>query len=177
MLALAGTDHHPFDRMVQWVDAAAIRHRDVRFVIQHGVTRAPTVAEGHAFLGHNRLVALLAEASVVVCHGGPGLILEAREAGHVPVCVPRDPRLDEHVDRHQQRFAALVGEAGVVRTVLSVEAFHDELDIALVRAPGAGVDTAARRLRDAARALAATELDRLIDVRPHRLGLLHRAAI
>ena len=118
VLALTGTDHHPFDRMVEWVDAAAVRHPDVRFVIQHGLTRPPSVAEGHEFLAHDRLVALLGEASVVVCHGGPGTIMDAREAGHVPLCVPRDPQLGEHVDGHQQRFAAVVGEAGVVRARL-----------------------------------------------------------
>ena len=174
VLALTGTDHHPFDRMVQWVDAAAVRHRDVRFVVQHGSTRPPLVAEGHEFLSHERLVTLLAEASVVVCHGGPGTILEAREAGHLPLCVPRDPRLGEHVDGHQQRFAALVGEAGVVRAVSSLEAFHLELDSALVQAPGRGAATATSQGRDAARAQLASELDSLISVRPHRLGRLYR---
>ena len=42
VVALAGTDHHPFDRLVEWVDAAALRHPDVRFLVQHGgTTRAP----------------------------------------------------------------------------------------------------------------------------------------
>jgi UDP-N-acetylglucosamine transferase subunit ALG13 len=175
VLALAGTDHHPFERLVQWVDAAAVRHRDVRFVIQHGVTRPPLVAEGHEFLTHDRLVALLSEASVVVCHGGPGIITEAREAGHVPLCVPRDPHLGEHVDGHQQRFAALVGGAGVVQAVSSLETFHHELDSALMRAPGLGAAKTTSRVRDTARAELAAELDKLISVRPHRLGRLHRA--
>jgi UDP-N-acetylglucosamine transferase subunit ALG13 len=176
VLALAGTDHHPFDRLVDWVDAAAARHRDVRFVIQHGATRPPWVAEGHAFLTHDHLVALLTEASVVVCHGGPGTIMDAREAGHVPLCLPRDPRLGEHVDGHQQRFAALVGEAGVVRPVTSDEAFHRELASALVRAPGWGAHGVISPVRDAARALVAAELESLISVRPHRLARRHRAS-
>ncbi len=118
MVALAGTDHHPYERMVEWVDAAAERRPDVRFLVQHGsTTRAPRVAEGAEFLAHDRLVALLREAAVVVCHGGPGTIMDAREAGHVPLCMPRDPALGEHVDGHQQRFAAHVGDAGVVRHV------------------------------------------------------------
>lgn len=174
VVALAGTDHHPFDRMVQWVDAAAVRHRDVRFVIQHGLTRAPSVAEGHEFLSHDRLVALLSEASAVVCHGGPGIIMEAREAGHVPLCVPRDPQLGEHVDGHQQRFAAVVGGAGVVRVVTALEAFHVELDSALVHSPASGAATTSL-VRDAARAQVAAQLDHLISVRPRRLSRLHRA--
>ncbi len=58
-------------------------------------------------MSHDRLEELLAQATVVVCHGGPGTVTEARDAGHVPLCMPRDPELGEHVDDHQQRFAAL----------------------------------------------------------------------
>jgi UDP-N-acetylglucosamine transferase subunit ALG13 len=178
VVALAGTDHHPFDRMVTWVDEAATRHRKVRFVVQHGTaTRPPVVAEGHEFLTHDRLAALLAEATVVVCHGGPGTIMDAREAGHVPLCMPRDPRLGEHVDGHQQRFAALVGDAGVVRAVSTPEAFHRELDRALLGAPPASVVTMATRARDTARAQLAAELDGLIVQRPHRFGRRNRTSM
>ena len=109
----------------------------MRFLVQHGsATRPPSLAEGQEFLTHDRLVALLAEATAVVCHGGPGTIMDAREAGHVPLCVPRDPRLGEHVDGHQQRFAAMVGQAGVVHTVATLEEFHDRLDSPLTQAAG-----------------------------------------
>jgi UDP-N-acetylglucosamine transferase subunit ALG13 len=175
VVALVGTDHHPFDRMVKWMDAAAVRRQDVRFVVQHGVTRAPLAAEGRDFLAHDRLVALLAEASVVVCHGGPGTIMDAREAGHVPLCVPRDPRLGEHVDGHQQRFAAMVGEAGVVRNVTPTDAFQDELDRALAQASTSPRVTRVTREREVARAQLATELDNLISLRPRRLARLYRA--
>ena len=175
MVALAGTDHHPFDRMVQWVDAAAARRPDVRFVVQHGATSPPVVAEGHDFLAHDRLVALLGEASAVVCHGGPGTIMDAREAGHVPLCVPRDPRLGEHVDGHQQRFAAAVAGSGAVRVISSLESFYQELDAALVSASAVDTAVAPSEARDAARALLAVELDHLIAVRPKRLARLLRA--
>ena len=174
VLALTGTDHHPFDRMVTWVDAAAVRHRDVRFVIQHGMTRGPRVAEGHQFLAQDRLIALLEEAFVVVCHGGPGIITEAREAGHVPLCVPRNPELGEHVDGHQQRFAALIADAGLVRAVWSLEAFHRELDAALVAGRSSGVAASTSEIRDAARARLAAELDSVISVGSNRMAWLRR---
>jgi UDP-N-acetylglucosamine transferase subunit ALG13 len=175
VVALVGTDHHPFDRLVNWMDAAAVRRRDVRFVVQHGVTRAPMAAEARDFLAHDRLVALLAEATVVVCHGGPGTIMDAREAGHVPLCVPRDPWLGEHVDGHQQRFAALLGEAGVVRAITSQDAFNDQLDSALELGPDSALAPTGSRVRDAARAQVAVELDKLVSVRPRRLARLFRA--
>jgi UDP-N-acetylglucosamine transferase subunit ALG13 len=178
VLALTGTDHHPFDRMVRWLDSAATRHPDVRFVIQHGATRAPIVAEGYAFLDQGRLTELLAEASLVVCHGGPGIIMEARAAGHVPLCVPRDPALGEHVDSHQQRFATMVGGVGVVREVTSHAAFQHELASALREAPGPRGNPATSQVRDAARARAAAELNDLMTaVRPSLLGRRRRARL
>lgn len=165
VLVLAGTDHHPFDRMVAWADDAAVRHPEVHVVVQHGASRPPVVAEGKDFLGHDQLAGLLEAASVVVCHGGPGLITEAREAGHVPLCVPRDPALGEHVDAHQQRFAAMVGRVGVVREVLDHATFEVQLDAALAEGAHRGVGLATvHELRDSARAKVAAELDELLAV-------------
>jgi UDP-N-acetylglucosamine transferase subunit ALG13 len=175
VVALTGTDHHPFERLVQWVDAAAARRHDVRFVVQHGMSSAPRVAEGQRFLGHDHLMSLLCTASAVVCHAGPGLITDAREAGHVPLCVPRDPHLGEHVDGHQQRFAALAAREGAVRTVLCQEAFDDELDVVLSRTEDGREPGVPNSLRLAARALVAAELDQLLGMRPFRLARLHRA--
>ena len=176
VVALAGTDHHPFNRMVEWVDAAAEHRPDLRFLVQHGATTPPPrLAEGAEFLTHERLRTLLAEASAVVCHGGPGTIMDACEAGHVPLCIPRDPELGEHVDGHQQRFAATVGSAGVVRHVTSLESFLEELDRALVQ-PSGGAVAMATMTRDTARARLAAELDDLMTVRRHRRVRRQRTA-
>ena len=169
VLALSGTDHHPFERMVSWLDFAAQCRPDIRFVVQHGHSSAPRIAEGHAFLPHAELVALMRQASVVVCHGGPGTIMDARAAGHVPLCMPRDPALGEHVDGHQQRFAAVVGEVGLVRLVPSVESMLVDIDGGVVIGPPQGTDRAADGVRTQALARAAHELDEVAAVRPPRL--------
>ncbi|MFC6287683.1 glycosyltransferase [Nocardioides sp. GCM10027113] len=124
VMVMVGTDHHPFDRLVAWADAVALRNPGLRVVVQHGATRAPRRAEGHAFLPIEEIRRLLDDADAVVCHGGPGTIMDARAAGHVPLCVPRDPALGEHVDGHQQRFAPLVAEAGLVHHVLDEGQLH-----------------------------------------------------
>ncbi len=175
VLALAGTDHHPFPRLVQWMDAAATRRPDVRFVVQHGSAPAPQVAEGHAFLAHDVLTSLVAEASVVVCHGGPGTIMDARAAGHVPLCVPRDPRLGEHVDDHQQRFAAVVGEVGVVRRVSDLDGFLTDVESTLLLGRAGLAGDLGDRARREALALAARELDLLAAGRPPRIPRQRRS--
>lgn len=172
VFVMVGTDHHPFSRLVDWVDEAARRRPDVRFVIQHGESKAPSVAEGSAFLPHEEIRALLADASAAVVHGGPGTIMDARGAGHVPICVPRDPGLGEHVDGHQQRFAALVGEAGVVTRAESPEKFHDALEAALAaeqegRRERRRFSAPTSAATEEARARLARELDELM-VRPSR---------
>jgi UDP-N-acetylglucosamine transferase subunit ALG13 len=175
VFAMVGTDHHPFQRLVDWMDEAARRHPDVEFVVQHGETRAPRVAEGHAYLPHERIRELLADASVAVVHGGPGTIMDARGQGHIPICVPRDPALEEHVDGHQQRFAALVGPAGVVTAVRTAEEFHAAIDTALAAGPEARVRSLpVSDATEAARARLAVELDSLLE--PRRTSRLRRRA-
>ena len=115
VLAMVGTDHHPFDRMVDWVDALATSlPSGADVVVQHGHTHPPRRAQGRDFCSSAELVELIARAAVVICHGGPATIANARDAGHVPLCVPRDPRRGEHVDGHQQRFVEALHRLGVV---------------------------------------------------------------
>ncbi|MEQ6902481.1 glycosyltransferase [Nocardioides sp. YIM 152588] len=162
VLVLVGTDHHPFERLVDWADALASLHPELRVVVQHGATRPPRTAEGHANIGYRELNALLSESSVVVCHGGPGVITEAREAGHVPLCVPRDPAHGEHVDGHQLRFAAVVGAAGVVRDIRSFDHLTEEVERSLAR-PGRPVGSVTHGdAREVARSRVAAELDEVI---------------
>ncbi|MBU2073296.1 MAG: glycosyl transferase family 28 [Actinobacteria bacterium] len=127
---LVGTDHHDFSRLVGWVhDLAArpARHglEDASWTLQHGATPVvrpfPPAVRAVELLGIHELEDLLSRAAAVVTHGGPGLIMEARALGHLPLVVPRDPRLGEHVDDHQQRFARRAAEAGLVQAVGSVE--------------------------------------------------------
>jgi UDP-N-acetylglucosamine transferase subunit ALG13 len=176
VLALVGTDHHPFDRMIDWLDEAAVRNPDVRFVVQYGASRVPTVALGHDYLPYDQLVRLVDEADVVVCHGGPGTIMDARAAGHLPICVPRDPALGEHVDGHQQRFAAMMDEVGSVSTCTTVVAFQVALAERLLvdrsrRHQGVGDSTLLARQR------MTVALDKLVgatETRRSRKGFLRR---
>lgn len=104
VLVTVGTDHHPFDRLIGWIDRWAAPS-PVRLVVQYGTAVPPRSAEGTPFLTPDEFAALLASADAVVCSGGPGAIMEARAAGLRPVVVPRRSSLGEHVDDHQRSFA------------------------------------------------------------------------
>jgi UDP-N-acetylglucosamine transferase subunit ALG13 len=130
VLALVGTDHHPFERLVTWVDAWA-GARDARVVVQHGTAPPPAHAEGVRVLPPDELQELLQRATAVVCHGGPGTIDAVRAAGLRPIVVARVPSLGEHVDDHQTRFVAAADRAGEVRAVANEAALVAELDRAI----------------------------------------------
>jgi UDP-N-acetylglucosamine transferase subunit ALG13 len=146
VLCLVGTDHHPFDRVIGWCDTLADQHPEIRVLVQHGWSDPPRVADGQAFLEKAELVAALGEAHVAISHGGPGLISEVRDAGLLPIVVPRDPERGEHVDGHQQRFVARVAKSGIVDEVGSLEAFSAAIEGQLAQARG-GLDVDADRGR------------------------------
>lgn len=154
VVAVVGTDHHPFERLVRWVDGWAA-DRGARVVIQHGSAPAPRHAEGHQLLGAGELSALLRDATAAVCHGGPGTIAAVREAGLRPIVVARHPDLGEHVDDHQVRFVARLAAGGDVCAPADEDELRRLLDAGLedpatlrLDAPaGRPEEEASRRLR------------------------------
>jgi UDP-N-acetylglucosamine transferase subunit ALG13 len=127
VLVTVGTDHHPFDRLVGWID----RWRPpapVRVVVQYGTAVAPHTAEGTPFLAPQEFAAFLRAADAVVCSGGPGAIMETRAAGLRPIVVPRRASLGEHVDDHQRAFADFMSGRDLVTLADDEPALHRALD-------------------------------------------------
>jgi UDP-N-acetylglucosamine transferase subunit ALG13 len=133
VLVTVGTDHHPFQRLVDWADRFASLHPEHDVFIQYGSARAPRHAERSALLDHAQLQTEISRADVVVCHGGPATITEVRRSGLVPICFPRDPMLGEHVDEHQMLFAAQIAKAGLADTQTELVLLEDAVRRALAR--------------------------------------------
>lgn len=130
VLAAVGTDSHPFNRLMDWLEEwYADMAGQVGMVVQYGRSRPPAIPGAVDFLDHAELQRAMARAAVVVCHGGPVTILEARQHGHLPIVVPRDPRLREHVDDHQLRFVRRLAAAGMVALCESRESLATALGI------------------------------------------------
>lgn len=132
VLVMLGTDHHPFGRLVAWVDRWAGEHPEVTCVIQHGTAPAPGHAQGHPTLDPADIPALARRARVVVGHAGPGTVLDARVAGRLPVIVPRLAAHGEVVDDHQVAFGRWMDERGQALCVEDEDALRAHLDTALV---------------------------------------------
>jgi UDP-N-acetylglucosamine transferase subunit ALG13 len=133
VLLVVGTDHHPFDRVVRWVDAwAQARGRAERVVIQYGTSAAPTYAVGHELLDHSEVLDLMLGARAVVTHGGPATIVEVRSLGKRPIVVARDPQRGEHVDEHQQLFTRRFADRSLIELCETEETLIHCLDEAMV---------------------------------------------
>jgi UDP-N-acetylglucosamine--N-acetylmuramyl-(pentapeptide) pyrophosphoryl-undecaprenol N-acetylglucosamine transferase len=116
IFATVGTHGQPFTR---FLDALAGLDDDV--VVQYGHNPRPAgVHEAVAFMPFDELNARMREADVVVTHAGVGSVLCAREAGHVPVVVPRLHRFGEHVDDHQLELVAALAKDGHVVPVMEI---------------------------------------------------------
>ncbi|HEX5740082.1 MAG TPA: glycosyltransferase [Pilimelia sp.] len=132
VLAVVGTDVHRFDRLVRWLaDWHAGHPAPCRLVVQYGHSHPPDLPDAVPVLDHAGLQRAMAEATLVVSHGGPATITEARRHGHLPIVVPRDPAHGEHVDDHQQRFARRLAAAGLVRLCEARADLHAALDAGL----------------------------------------------
>jgi UDP-N-acetylglucosamine transferase subunit ALG13 len=128
-----GTDHHPFHRLIRWVDSWLARDGapPIRCVVQSGATPPPRIAEWKAFLGPQEMEAMMGRATAVVCHGGPGTIMACRRSGIVPIVVPRRRALGEHVDDHQVAFTRMLAPKGEIELADGEERFRAALARAL----------------------------------------------
>lgn len=108
ILVTVGLERFPFDRLLRLADEA----------VADGEVEGPAFAQtGHSayvprsfphadFLPPDKLRDLIRRSTLVITHGGVGTIVQCLDEGKVPLVVPRDPRLGEHLDGHQLEFSA-----------------------------------------------------------------------
>ena len=125
-----GTDHHPFHRMVRWIEGwlASGAGEHVRCLVQFGTSELPRLAEGRDYLPYGEMQTAMAQAVAVVCHGGPGSVMMARWLGKKPIVVPRRRELGEHVDDHQSVFARRMAKEGELELAEDEAGLHELLD-------------------------------------------------
>lgn len=166
-----GTDHHPFDRLIKWINDWLEQHPEQiqTFMVQWGSASVEPICPGERFLEVNRLDEFLDAADVMICHGGPGSIADAWARGQVPIAVPRLRRLGEVVDDHQIDFCRKLSSLGRVRLAEDPGALAGLLDEALrdrvpfsLQAPPANTDATVARFE--------TLVTELVDL-PHRRRL------
>lgn len=154
VVVTVGTDHHPFDRLIGWFNDWLGQHpgQAPSCFVQRGSASLLPACPQAQFLDAGQLDALMDEAEVAVCHGGPGSIADAWARGLAPIAVPRLRRHGEVVDDHQVDFCRKLAGLGRVRLAESAaelaalldEATKDPRSFQLI-GPGADTGAAVRR--------------------------------
>ena len=80
VFATVGTDHHPFSRLVEAVDAWAAR-TGLPVFIQSGTSDPPKHCRHSSLVPYAEMQTMLSSAMGVVSHGGPATIVQIRAAG------------------------------------------------------------------------------------------------
>jgi UDP-N-acetylglucosamine transferase subunit ALG13 len=139
-----GTDHHPFDRLIGWIDSWIAERSatgDIACFVQTGPSARPERADSRDYLSYDEMIEQLRSAAAVVTHGGPATIMMCAHAGKRPIVVPRRQALGEHVDDHQLVFSRRIATEGTIELAESDERLFELLDRVV---EGRGMETTAR---------------------------------
>lgn len=105
-----GTHEQGFERLIEEVDRLkkdGIINEEV--IIQKGYTKyEPKYCETYELIDYDKLQEYLAEARIVITHGGPASFIAPLSIGKIPIVVPRQKAFDEHVNDHQVDFVKQV---------------------------------------------------------------------
>ena len=124
-----GTHEQPFNRLVEYMDKWAAEH-DEEVVMQTGFsTFEPVHCEWSKLFPYQEMVKRVAEARIVITHGGPSSFIMPLQIGKIPVVVPRKADFNEHVNNHQVDFCNAVAERqGNIIVVEDVSELGDVLN-------------------------------------------------
>lgn len=82
------------------------------------------------------MVKNVADARIVITHGGPASFIMPLQIGKTPIVVPRQHQFNEHVNDHQVEFARNVAQR--MGTIIPVEDIETLGDIITNYDPGMG---------------------------------------
>lgn len=102
-----GTHEQSFDRLVKCIDQMVADGKIKEpVIIQKGYTDyEPQNCECYKLIGYDDMKKYIADARIVVTHGGPASFVAPLSIGKIPVVVPRQYKYNEHVNDHQLDFA------------------------------------------------------------------------
>ena len=106
-----GTHEQPFNRLIQKVDELK-RDGGIKddVIIQTGFsTYKPKYCQWSKLISYQQMVKNVADARIVITHGGPASFIMPLQIGKTPIVVPRQHQYNEHVNDHQVEFCKKCG--------------------------------------------------------------------
>jgi len=119
-----GTHEQPFNRLIEYIDHAkgdGLIADDI--IIQTGFsTYKPDYCKWKALFPYEEMVGNVADARIVITHGGPASFIMPLQIGKIPIVVPRQHKFNEHVNDHQVDFVrAVAKKKGMIIPVYRIE--------------------------------------------------------
>ena len=153
-----GTHEQQFNRLVEYMDKWAAEH-DEEVVIQTGYsTYEPKHCKWQKLFPYQEMSKKVAEARIVITHGGPSSFIAPLQIGKTPIVVPREKRFDEHVNDHQLKFCKQVeSRMGTIIVVDDIEKLGEVIDKydELIGGMGSGIKSNNAKFCD--------ELEKIVD--------------
>jgi UDP-N-acetylglucosamine transferase subunit ALG13 len=111
-----GTEKFPMVKVFKWLERAiddGYLPKDEEILVQSGVTEyspryqniklIPTVP-------YQQQMQEFKDARICIIHAGMGNLLDLADLGRLPIIIPRDPKLGEHLDSHQLDFCKVAAQ-------------------------------------------------------------------
>ena len=123
-----GTHEQPFNRLCQKIDELkkdGIINEDV--IIQTSFsTYVPKYCQWSKLIPYLQMVKNVADARIVITHGGPASFIMPLQIGKTPIVVPRQYQFNEHVNNHLVEFARNVAKRmGTIIPIEDIETLGD----------------------------------------------------
>jgi UDP-N-acetylglucosamine transferase subunit ALG13 len=112
ILALLGTQHNPFPRLLEAVEKLNVKEK---IIVQAGHTKFdnPKI-ETHAIVPQTKYDEWTKDAKIIIAHAGVGSIMNSLAAAKPTIVVPRLSNLGEHGDDHQQAIVKEFADKGYI---------------------------------------------------------------
>ena len=105
-----GTHEQPFNRLIEEVDRLKKEGiiTDEVFIQTGFSTYEPQYCDWKSIISYSEMEDHMANADIIITHGGPATFRGAIAKGKKPIVVPRLEKFGEHVNDHQIEFAIAV---------------------------------------------------------------------
>ena len=114
-----GTHEQPFDRLVKEIDHLKGENLITGEVfVQTGYSLyKPEFCQYKDFIRFDEMIERMAEAELVITHGGTGSIMLVLYHQKIPMVMPRQKKYNEHIDDHQVLFCRTMEAKGKIMAV------------------------------------------------------------
>lgn len=126
-----GTHEQPFNRLIEYMDN--LKHNgkieDEIFIQKGYSTYEPRCCNWSNILPYNKMEVNVADARIIITHGGPASFIMPLRIGKIPIVVPRQFKFGEHVNDHQLDFVNTVSERlGTIIPVVEIKKLGEVIE-------------------------------------------------